>query len=129
MLRTVCPRYIVRALHRRANEFPPCERQSQVWRRCNPSQAPPGAKSVDLPLGEQTMSSVRFVYASRDRFPQHLSVSGLFVGLFLLAMSIQPVALHAGTYSDLHDFNCPTDGCAPSYSGILAQGRDGSIYG
>jgi len=37
--------------------------------------------------------------------------------------------LHLWTYSDLHDFNCPTDGCNPSYSGILAQGRDGSIYG
>jgi uncharacterized repeat protein (TIGR03803 family) len=48
-------------------------------------------------------------------------------------MGITSTPLHSQTYTDLHDFNCLTDGCANypfySYSGILAQGRDGNLYG
>jgi uncharacterized repeat protein (TIGR03803 family) len=35
---------------------------------------------------------------------------------------------HAQTYTDLHDFDTPTL-ASPQYSGILAQGRDGNLYG
>jgi uncharacterized repeat protein (TIGR03803 family) len=35
---------------------------------------------------------------------------------------------HAQTYTDIHDFNA-TGLASPQYSGILAQGRDGSLYG
>ena len=35
----------------------------------------------------------------------------------------------AQTYVDLHDFNCATEGCGPDYVSLLAQGRDGNIYG
>lgn len=36
--------------------------------------------------------------------------------------------LQAQTYTDLHDFN-ETDGCCANYPSLLAQGRDGNIYG
>jgi len=35
---------------------------------------------------------------------------------------------HAQTYTDIHDFDTPTL-ASPQYSGILAQGRDGNLYG
>jgi len=39
------------------------------------------------------------------------------------------VPLQAQTYTDLHDFDCNVEGCQPSYPQILAQGRDGNLYG
>jgi uncharacterized repeat protein (TIGR03803 family) len=36
--------------------------------------------------------------------------------------------MKAQTYTDLHDFN-ETDGCCANYPSLLAQGRDGNIYG
>jgi uncharacterized repeat protein (TIGR03803 family) len=50
--------------------------------------------------------------------------------MFVLVMGIAPRPLHSQTYTDLHDFNCATDGCSAIYAaGILAQGRDGNLYG
>lgn len=46
-----------------------------------------------------------------------------------LVMSIVPLALQAQTFTDLHDFNCSTDGCVGYYPGIVAQGQDGNMYG
>ena len=40
-----------------------------------------------------------------------------------------PQLLMAQTYSDLHEFNCAVEGCFPTYPEILAQGRDGNLYG
>jgi uncharacterized repeat protein (TIGR03803 family) len=37
--------------------------------------------------------------------------------------------LHAQTCTDLHDFDCTVEGCSPTYPEILAQGRDGNLYG
>jgi uncharacterized repeat protein (TIGR03803 family) len=48
---------------------------------------------------------------------------------FWLILSILPAALHAQTYTDLHDFHCAVDGCQPINPGFLAQGRDGNLYG
>lgn len=36
--------------------------------------------------------------------------------------------MQAQTYTDLHDFD-ETDGCCANYPSMLAQGRDGNIYG
>ncbi len=47
----------------------------------------------------------------------------------MLLLTVAPLALHAQTYTDLHDFFCPTDGCDAYPPGILAQGRDGNLYG
>jgi len=32
-------------------------------------------------------------------------------------------------YTDIHDFDCFKEGCNPGNPGILAQGRDGNLYG
>ena len=39
------------------------------------------------------------------------------------------VSANAQTYVDLHDFNCAIEGCGPTYVSLLAQGRDGNLYG
>jgi uncharacterized repeat protein (TIGR03803 family) len=53
--------------------------------------------------------------------------------LQVLAMTLAVAALgiagaQAQTYTDIHDFDTPTL-ASPQYSGILAQGRDGNLYG
>lgn len=56
---------------------------------------------------------------------KHIQLSRHFsaVALVLLAAFV-----HAQTYSDLFDF-VGASGCCPSYPGLLAQGRDGNLYG
>lgn len=54
-------------------------------------------------------------------------VIGLFaIGFFL---SIACSNVRAQTYTDLHSFKCATEGCYPYYPAMLAQGRDGNLYG
>jgi len=48
--------------------------------------------------------------------------------LLLLVVSAVTNNLQAQTYTDMHDFNCQTDGCGVAYAGIVAQGRDGNLY-
>ena len=55
----------------------------------------------------------------------------------VLAIAVLVFAVTTSTYADaqgfstLHDFlgNNFADGCSPTYSGIVAQGRDGNMYG
>src|SRR5712692_1701094 len=55
----------------------------------------------------------------------------LLVGAFAMSIvaALAPSFLFGQTYTDLHDFDCQVDGCAPEFAGILAQGRDGNLYG
>jgi len=46
-----------------------------------------------------------------------------------LALNTSPAPLRAQTYTDLHEFDCTVEGCQPTYPEILAQGRDGNLYG
>ena len=46
-----------------------------------------------------------------------------------LAAAMLPATLHAQIYTDLHDFDCTVEGCSPTYPELLAQGRDGNLYG
>jgi uncharacterized repeat protein (TIGR03803 family) len=48
---------------------------------------------------------------------------------FLLAVCMMPGPLSAQVYTDLHDFDCTVEGCQPTYPELLAQGRDGNLYG
>lgn len=57
---------------------------------------------------------------------QYLSSVSLVLALALAALGIP--GAHAQTYSDIHDFAALTLD-SPLYSGILAQGRDGNLYG
>lgn len=49
--------------------------------------------------------------------------------VFAFAASIFTALLDAQTYTDLHDFNCNSDGCVGYYPGSMAQAEDGNIYG
>ena len=51
------------------------------------------------------------------------------VTVCMLAFSGTPTPLHAQIYTDLHDFDCTVEGCSPTYPEVLAQGRDGNLYG
>jgi len=55
----------------------------------------------------------------------------LLVDTFALSILVAVVSsfLFGQSYTDLHDFNCSSDGCGWLYPGILAQGRDGNLYG
>jgi uncharacterized repeat protein (TIGR03803 family) len=53
----------------------------------------------------------------------------LFGCLGVLVLNLQPIPLHAQTYTDLHDMVGSVDGSGPYPSGMLAQGRNGNIYG
>lgn len=49
-------------------------------------------------------------------------------GTFLALILAATIPAHAQTYVDMFDF-VDANGCCPSYPGVLAQGRDGNIYG
>lgn len=49
------------------------------------------------------------------------------IGVLSFALCEQP--LHAQIYTDLHEFDCTVEGCQPTYPELLAQGRDGNLYG
>lgn len=51
------------------------------------------------------------------------------ITLFLLTLWVLPAAVYAQTYTDLHDFNSTTDGANPYFPGLIAQARDGNLYG
>jgi len=55
----------------------------------------------------------------------------LLTVLFVLGFvfSLASSKMSGQTYTDLHDFNCASEGCSPMYPALLAQGRDGNIYG
>jgi uncharacterized repeat protein (TIGR03803 family) len=61
------------------------------------------------------------------RLQRKLAVVGLCAIGFLLVMASSNVS--AQTYTDLHDFNCATEGCQPANPQLLAQGRDANLYG
>ncbi|HEX2462137.1 MAG TPA: hypothetical protein VHJ58_18465 [Vicinamibacterales bacterium] len=46
-----------------------------------------------------------------------------------LLFALMPAVSTAQTYTDLHHFNCGTEGCNPRFPAQLAQGRDGNLYG
>src|SRR5579864_4025788 len=48
--------------------------------------------------------------------------------LLIPAVLFFAAAIHAQTYTDLHDFN-NTDGCCANYPSMMAQAEDGSIWG
>jgi uncharacterized repeat protein (TIGR03803 family) len=56
-----------------------------------------------------------------------LSHSRFFV--IVVAMIMAPSASRAQTFTDLFDFDGTNHGCCSSYPGVLAQGRDGNLYG
>lgn len=56
-------------------------------------------------------------------------VSIAIICAVFLAATLAPAPAHAQAYTDLHDFDCTFEGCEPGYPAVLAQGRDGNLYG
>jgi uncharacterized repeat protein (TIGR03803 family) len=89
--------------------------------------------------GEQEMRSrisvTRWLLLLKDRVansPYFWALRGLrftfWLAVAIAATPLVPLA-QAQTYTDLHEFDCTVEGCAPTYPDILAQGRDGNLYG
>jgi uncharacterized repeat protein (TIGR03803 family) len=49
--------------------------------------------------------------------------------LLVLAIALAPTLGQAQTYTELFDFDGTNHGCCPTSPGVLAQGRDGNLYG
>ncbi len=75
------------------------------------------------------MTLVRPLCLLRNLFAHRFSLLISLGCVLSLALGAAPVAIHAQTFTDLHDFSCNNDGCVASYPGIVAQGQDGSLYG
>ncbi len=60
------------------------------------------------------MTSARRSCVPKAVFANCPRLSILLSCMFLLVMAIAATPLHSQTYTDLHDFNCPTDGCSPN---------------
>lgn len=56
----------------------------------------------------------------------NLPLMALVVILTIAALGVS--GAHAQTYTDIHDFDTPLL-ASPQYAGMLAQGRDGNLYG
>ena len=74
------------------------------------------------------MVPARALCSTKHVFLGHARIGALLGCMLFLAVSMT-VSLHAQTYADIHDFNCSTDGCGVQWPGIVAQGRDGNLYG
>ena len=65
--------------------------------------------------------------AKHSRF--RLTRAGLpCAALLVLGLGLTPLAAHAQTYTDLHDFNINAGDPFTFVNGRLAQGRDGNFY-
>lgn len=73
--------------------------------------------------------SLRHAHRSFHACTNFALAAFFFTSLFLLGLSLTAPQVHAQTFTDLHDFNCSTDGCIGRYPGTVAQGRDGNMYG
>ncbi len=79
-----------------------------------------------------TLSATRFPGHCNLRnqvSPRFLLSSGATLVLFLLLLAVFCPPVSAQTYQDLFDFGGTPGGCCPPYPSLMAQGRDGLIYG
>jgi uncharacterized repeat protein (TIGR03803 family) len=49
--------------------------------------------------------------------------------VILAGLLVMPSVATAAGYTELYNFNCANDGCNPDAPALLAQGRDGVLYG
>ena len=65
----------------------------------------------------------------RERFTHVASTCGTRLACLLILLWLGAASLSAQTYQDLYEFNGTGGGCCPQYPAVMAQGRDGNIYG
>lgn len=86
------------------------------------------ANSIELVHQNASFSSAARVLRFGGTFLTYFP-SMLALGVLWFALGVAPTLLQAQTYIDLHDFDCTVEGCSPTYPAVLAQGRDGNLYG
>ena len=64
-----------------------------------------------------------------ERFTRIASTCGARLGCLLILLLLSGATVTAQTYQDLYEFNGTGGGCCPQYPAVMAQGRDGNIYG
>jgi len=74
------------------------------------------------------MNSSRSNHEFKGAFMRQSSLL-IVIAMLVLMTAVHPIALHAQTFTDMHDFNCDRDGCDANFAGIVAQGTDGNLYG
>ena len=79
-------------------------------------------------LGGNSWISSKIDVASR-LFHESPFGGRICLGLFVLLFALGAPVLNAQTYLDLHNFDGLGGGCCPQYPFVLAQGRDGNVYG
>jgi hypothetical protein len=62
------------------------------------------------------MTSLRHSRFTQRFASQCSTFANPFVCLLLIVMNAVTNNLHTQTYTDMHDFNCQTDGCGASYA-------------
>jgi uncharacterized repeat protein (TIGR03803 family) len=62
-------------------------------------------------------------------FMRIASVAGIRFTLLLCLLALSAATVRAQIYDDLFEFNGTANGCCPQYPAVLAQGRDGNLYG
>src|SRR5450631_488832 len=73
-------------------------------------------------------NSRAFEIGDEMKYFQYFQIAPLAAVIAFVAL-VSPRTASAQTYTDLHDFNCAIEGCGPTYVSLLAQGRDGNLYG
>ena len=70
------------------------------------------------------------IYSVKTRTVRDFKVAGrVILGVLLLFFGFCAGTLCAQTYADLYDFPGKPGGCCPQYPSVMAQGRDGDLYG
>ena len=70
------------------------------------------------------------IYSAKTRTVRDFKVAGrVILGVLLLFFVFCAGTLCAQTYADLYDFPGKPGGCCPQYPSVMAQGRDGDLYG
>ena len=62
------------------------------------------------------------------QIPDRKSNGRVLAAVLLAFPFVLCASASAQIYTDIHDFNY-TDGSSPSYPQVMAQGRDGNLYG
>src|SRR5215472_12733822 len=87
-----------------------------------------GSKMTNPAMNSATAG--RFAMANFTKSERSGSLAGrMILALIFLAILMCGQLLSAQGYSDLYDFPVHSGGCCPQHPSIMAEGRDGNLYG
>ena len=73
-------------------------------------------------------ATIRRTKTSHSAVQSAFTDRGIF-RILIVMLAVSGCTLSAQTYADLYDFLGKPDGCCPQYPSVMAQGRDGNLYG